>query len=137
MNSMDPLPAESLESGLDYVTTRVDREGTIEVIDIGRDGIHSEPFLVATWDDTTGVEKGSFVIPVYKPEFIAKSYTPEENIRVAYHDDAPVTQTTYLGDWRSVDCYFASDSQRDTFQDNSGEAYIPAKNAVEILRAMF
>lgn len=134
---MGPIPEDSLDSGLDYVTGRVDREGEIEVIDIGRDGIHSEPFLIVTWDDTTGVEKGSFVTPVYDPGHIAKSYTPEENIRVGYHDDASVTRATYLGEWRSVDCYFSNDMQRDEFRDNSGLAITPIENGLETLQSMF
>ena len=137
ISQKDPIPIECLRSGIDYISRRVENEGEIEVIDCGRDGIHSEPIVFATWPDSTCVEKGSFITSIYTPEIIAKQYSPEENIRIGYDDDASMTKGKYLGERKSVDFYLSNHERREVFRNNSGDALVPVDGWEESIERLF
>ncbi|MFC7080837.1 hypothetical protein [Halorussus caseinilyticus] len=122
-----------MRSGLDYVAAQVDHDGEVYVIDIGRNRIHSAPLLLTTWDDSTSVETRSFAHAVFGPEHLAKSYTPEENVRVTYDFGAEPPGETDLGEWSSVRLYDVGREFREYYRENSGDFYTPAENPVETI----
>ena len=96
------VPDGSLRSGLDYVAAYLDHEGTVTVVDVGRDDIHDAPLLITTWDAETHPEDGPFVHAAFGPEHMACAYTPEENVRVMYVHEPVADHDDTVGDWKAV-----------------------------------
>ncbi|WP_276300480.1 hypothetical protein [Halorussus lipolyticus] len=125
------VPTDCVRSGLEYIAAKVDHGGQVYVIDIGRDVIHSAPLILTTWDDSTAVETGSFAHAVFGPKHMAKSYTPDENVRVTYDHGAEPPGETDLGEWSSVRLADVGREYREYYRENSGDFYTPVENPVE------
>lgn len=120
-----------MRAGLDYIAGRVDRDGAVYVIDVGRDAVHSEPMIIGTWDDDTSEELGSFVESIFDPEHLAKNYSPDENVRVAYDDDLNPDPGEYRGEWDGVEFYDVSTDDRLRFRKENEESYRPDSDALD------
>ena len=140
------VPPECLRVGLDYlsghvdhsgVSGHVDHSGDVYVVDVGRDVVHSEPLLVASWYETTSGEAGSFVGAIFDPEHLAKSYTPDENVRVAYDHDAEPQSERPLGEGKSVTVHDTGEEYRERYREESKDFYTPARDSIRTLPRLF
>jgi hypothetical protein len=128
------VPADTLCGGLDYVTGHVDESGTVTVVDVGRDHIHEAPLLITTYDADTYPEDGPFADLVFPPEYLAHSFSPEENVRLLYVHEPDPEPDEVVGEWSSVD--FAVDRRlREQFRTQT-EWYDHDDEAVELLNEL-
>lgn len=129
-------PENSLRAGLNYVTARLDHSGEAYVLDVGRDVIHSEPIMFATWDSETSRQTSSFIETLFDPDHMAKNYSPDENIRVGYDEVFEPSETSYQGEWRDVDFYNIGKKDREMFRERKETAYWPDDEALDQLYEM-
>lgn len=125
------IPEDCLGSALYYITGAVDEKGDVRVIDIGRDVIRSDSILIVTWNEESGSHSGSFAEAVFRPEHIARQYSPDGNVRVAYDHDARPPQHDELGEWSSVTFYDVGAEYREYYRTRIDEGYEPTVGALE------
>lgn len=123
----------SIRAGLNYITARLDHSGEAYVLDVGRDVIHSEPIMFATWGSEASDQEGSFIETLFDPEHMERNYSPSENIRVAYDDEFRPSETSYTGSWRDVDFYDIGETDRNMFRERKESAYWPDDEALDQL----
>lgn len=124
------LPKSSLRSGLNYISARLDHSGEAYLLDAGRDSIHSEPVVFVSWPDESSVEGGSFIETLFDPEHMARNYTPDENMRVAYDDGFEDFSGDVEGTLREVDFYSIGRDRRLEFREGKESAYRPDDEAL-------
>ncbi|WP_255148699.1 hypothetical protein [Halorarius halobius] len=125
-----------MRGGLDYLTGHVDLSGKIAVIAVGRDAVHSEPLLVTSWSESTHPERGSFVETIFPPEYLAHSFAPDENVRVAYDHEGDVTTTSPLGEWDGVTFFDVASADRRTFIESNEAVFTEDERMFETLVGM-
>lgn len=128
------VPTDSLRSGLNFVSGHVDREGTITAIDVGRDHIHDAPLLIATWDGEKWGHDAPFVRALFGPEHMARTYTPEENVRLAYLHEPVADPDETIGDWKGATVVV--DRSLRTRLRETVEWYVPDDEGIDRLREL-
>lgn len=120
---------DSLRVGINYITNRVNSDVEVYVIDVGRDAIHEEPMIISTWPSE---DTGSFVESIFEPEYLAKSYSPDENIRVAYDGSSDFRSRVYRGSWDDVDFFDVVEDDRLRFREEKRESYRPDTEVLDV-----
>lgn len=119
-----------MRSGLNYISARLDHSGEAYILDAGRDDIHSEPIVFASWPDESSEEGSFFIETLFDPEHLAKNYSPDENMRVGYDDSFNDFGGELKGNWRGVDFYDIGRDRRLEFREERGSAYRPDEEAL-------
>jgi len=131
------VPEDSLKGGLDYITGHVDMSGEVYVIDVGRDVVHDEPLIISTWDEDTSEEDGVFANAVFSDRYMARDFSPDENIRVVYDHDIEVVSGDRIGEYSGVDFFDVDLDQRLEFREKNGGSYRPDDQGLKDLYSLF
>lgn len=130
------MSKDSLKGGLDYITGRVDSSGEVYIIDVGRDRIHDEPLIIATWEEETHREDRSFANTVFSERYLAHDFTPEENTRIAYDHDIRIEAGERLGAYSSVEFFDIESDLRVEVRKTNSETYEPDEEALKTVYSL-